>query len=185
MTRFSRGLTLIELVVTVAVLGVLGATAFPAMGEFIDRQRLVSQTLAIAELAQMARSEATKRSASGASDLKSIAMTVNPGSSWSIGLANGAAGCSTEATCVINQGGLLAKYMVTATQCSGCTMASPASQSVMVFDLRGLVTGATAETAITLSSPRSKQLSVRISRLGRISVCSPGGTVTGYPTCPT
>ncbi|MDP1650285.1 MAG: prepilin-type N-terminal cleavage/methylation domain-containing protein [Rubrivivax sp.] len=184
MNRFSRGLTLIELVVTVAVLVVLGAAAFPDMGEFIDRHRLVSQTHAIAELAQTARSEATKRSAGGASELKSIAMTINPGSPWSIGLANGTAACSGS-SCVINQGGTNVPYAVTATQCSGCAMASPASQSVMVFDLRGLVTGAVAETAITLTSPRSKQLSVRISRLGRISVCSPGGSVTGYPSCPT
>ena len=183
MNRRSLGLTLIEMVVTVAVMGVLAAAAFPGMSEFIDRQRLVSQTRAIAELAQTARSEATKRSASGASDLKSIAMTVNPGSSWSVGLANGTAAC-TGSTCVINQGGTAVPYAVTADQCSGCSMASPASQAVMVFDLRGLVSGAGAETAITLTSPRSKQLSVRISRLGRISLCSPGSTVTGYPACP-
>ena len=57
----SRGFTLIELVVTVAVVAILAAVAFPGMGDFIDRQRLVGQTLAIADLAQTARSEAIKR----------------------------------------------------------------------------------------------------------------------------
>jgi len=192
MNRKSRGLTMIELVVTLAVLGILAAAAFPAMGDFIDRQRLVSQTLAISEIAQTARSEATKRSASGASELKSVAMTVNAGddSAWFVGLRNGTNACADapdlkDVTCKINQGGTDVPYIARwkESQCSGCTLATTAAGPI-VFDLRGLVTGAAAETSITLTSPKAKELRVRISRLGRISLCSPGGTVTGYKPCP-
>lgn len=184
MADLRRGVTLVELVVTVAVVGVLAAVAFPGMSDFIDRQRLVNQMRAVADLAQFARSEAIKRSAAGQSDVKSIAMTINPGtggSGWFVGLANGTAACSGS-TCVINEGGNSVAHGATATECSGCTMAAPTAQQVVVFDLRGLATGGTSQ-AITLRSPLGKQLSVTISRLGRVSACSPGGSVTGYPAC--
>jgi type IV fimbrial biogenesis protein FimT len=192
MKRSSLGLTLIELVVTVAVLGVLAAAAFPAMGDFIDRQRLVSQTLAISELAQTARSEATKRSAGGASEAKSIAMTVNADdeTKWFVGLRNGTDDCANalkleDVTCKINQGGTDVPYIARwqESQCPDCTLATTAEKPI-VFDLRGLIRGAAGETSITLTSPKNKDLRVRISRLGRISLCSPSGNVTGYKTCP-
>lgn len=184
MIKRSRGFTAIELMVTVAILGVLAGIAAPAMGDFIDRQRLVAQTLAVAEMAQTARSEAIKRSALGASDLRSIALTVNPGSAWSVGLASGSAACTTNLDCVLNQGGTNVPYRVTAAQCPACTMAIPTAQSTIVFDYRGIVRAAAGQTTITLHSPNSKKLTVRVSQLGRISVCSPDTSVTGYPACP-
>lgn len=178
--RIVKGFTVIELMVTVAVLGVLAAVAFPNMRDYLDRQRLISQVRAISDLAQVARSEAIKRSAaSGGAAVNTIAMTVSPVSPWYVGLATGSAACSGVA-CVIS--GSTDQRLVTATECSGCTMSSPGAQAVIVFDLRGLVTGG-ADQAITLASPMGKQLSLSVSRLGRISLCTPGGSVNGYPSC--
>ena len=50
MSRLQRGLTLIEAVVTVAVVAVLAGVAAPNLAEFIDRQRLVTQTLSHEDL---------------------------------------------------------------------------------------------------------------------------------------
>lgn len=176
-----RGVTLIELMVAIGVVAVLAAVSLPSLREFLDRQRLVSQVRSIADVVQVARSEAIKRSASGASDQKSVAMTINPGNPWFVGLANGTAACSGS-TCVINEGGNAVSHTVTALECSGCTMVSPASQALLVFDLRGLATGATGQL-VTLRSPLGRELGVSVSRLGRVSVCSPAGSVQGYPTC--
>ena len=179
--RSIKGFTVIELMVTVAVLGVLAAVAFPSMRDYLDRQRLIGQVRAVSELAQVARSEAIKRSAASVGTAaNTVAMTVSPTSPWFVGLATGSAACS-GATCVIS--GSTDQRLVTATECPSCTMSSPNSQVVIVFDLRGLVTGIGADQAITLQSPMGRQLSLTISRLGRISLCSTGGSVKGYPTC--
>jgi len=181
MVKRSYGFTMIELLVTVAVLGVLAAVAFPNMREYLDKQRLVTQMRAISSLAQFARSEAIKHS--GNTNFKSVAMTVSPAAPWYVGLANGTAACTDAATCVINEGGASVSHMVNATDCSNCaTMTSPGGQAVVVFDMRGLVTTG-ADQAITLQSPLGKQLSLSVSRIGRISLCSPGGSVIGYAAC--
>ena len=165
MNRRSRGLTVIELMVTIAVAAILAGVAFPNMSDFIDRQRLVAQTLAISELAQTARSEAIKRTGSGSHDSKLVTMTITPGPPWSVALD------------------LASKpYTVTATQCAGCTMT--AVGSTVTFDFRGVArTTAVDDTQITLESPKGKKLRVNISRLGRVSICTPNGLVTGYVTC--
>ena len=191
-----RGFTLIELVTVVAVMGVLAAVAFPGMRDYMDKQRLVSQVRAISDLAQFARAEAIRHSSAAAD--RSVSMTVKPAAPWFVGLSSGAAACATPATCQLNQGAaaetrFLSKVAIAAAgpapaipagDCSTCTMSltPAAAQAVIVFDMRGLVT-AGADQLITLQSPMNKQLGVSVSRLGRISICTPGGSVGGYPTC--
>lgn len=179
-----RGFTIVELMITVAVLGILAAFAVPSMTDFYDRKRLVSQTEAIANLLQFARSEAIKHPSSTAGDL--VTVTIKPATPWFVGLRNGGA-CNNGGTpCKLNEGANTGANaptrVVTATECTGCTMAAPANQQTITFDLRGLVTGG-ADQSITLESPKGKQLRAFISQLGRITICSPSATVGPYPSC--
>ena len=180
-----HGFTLIELVVVVAVLGVLAAVAFPGMRAYMDKQRLVSQVRSVAELAQLARAEAIKHS--GATTDRRISMNVSAPtpSTWFVGLVNGDAACTDLATCVITQAGsnVNQSYFVSSTDCPNCTMTSHATAARVVFDMRGIALATGADQLITLQSPMNKQLSVSISRLGRISICTPAGSLGGYPTC--
>ncbi len=57
----SRGFTLIELVVTVAVAGILAAIAVPSMTAFINASRLSGATEELTAGLQLARTEAVRR----------------------------------------------------------------------------------------------------------------------------
>lgn len=184
--RNTRGFTIIELMAVVAVVAVLVSLAAPAMRDYLDRQRLITQARAIQSLAQFARSEAIKHSSSADASVKKIAMSVNQGPPWYVGLSNGVA-CTDDATCVINESGATVSHHVSAGECSGCaTLNVSPSPMLIVFDLRGIVTGSTTQKVITLQSPLGRELKLEINALGRISICSPSGSptfVNGFPAC--
>ncbi len=59
--RRAKGFTIIELMVTIAVVGVLSATTIPALGEFLRNSGLKSTAFDLVGAITMARSEAVKR----------------------------------------------------------------------------------------------------------------------------
>jgi type IV fimbrial biogenesis protein FimT len=75
-----RGFTLIELMVTIAVIAIFSALAGPAFREMIASQRVRSGSSALNESLWLARSEAVKRNA----DDVTFTLANGTGSSWSI-----------------------------------------------------------------------------------------------------
>ena len=59
--RPRAGLTLIELMVTLAVVVVMAAMAGPSMGDFLDNQQVAASKTSLAGAVALARSEAVKR----------------------------------------------------------------------------------------------------------------------------
>jgi type IV fimbrial biogenesis protein FimT len=181
-----RGFTIIELMVAVAILAILATLAGPSMSELIERRRLASQTEAITDLLQIARSESIKHSSSSA--LREVAVTVSPGTNWFIGLRNGSAACADAATCVLNEGGTNVSRYLTNSAGTGCKLVAPDDLEVIVFSFRGMVEvqaggGNPAARQIEIESPRGYRTRVTLSPIGRVNVCTPTAAMTGYKPC--
>jgi type IV fimbrial biogenesis protein FimT len=151
----SRGLTLIEVALAIAVLGILSGLAVPAMGAYVARQRVHAAADALAADLNNARFEAAQHGRALFVDLK-------PGVAWCWSVA-AAAGCDCGQP----------------TGCALHSVSSPEHRGVRVvegFSARLEPTGiAQQPQAAVLESARGERLRVELSALGRTRVCAPGG----------
>ena len=159
----ARGLTLIELVITLAVLAILSAVALPSIGASLDRHRLQASAQALAADIGAARFEAARRGQ--ALHLQAIA---GPDWCWSVSV-NPDCPCGQPRACQLQN--------VRAVD-------HPGVQIVSAQDLRLEGAGiAQAGTAALLQSRRGDRLRVDVSALGRTRICSVSGTWPTLPRC--
>lgn len=184
MLRRARGFTLIEAMVVVAVVAVLVSIGAPAMGTFIDKNRLKGAADALYTQIQQARSEAVK-----ASSNVTLVYATTP---WCSGF-----GAEADAPCdctkAVQDGGCQS-----AVQGSGLSggdfkgvLLKSAPASITFDGIRGMVAASSAvqnavgDGGILLESGMGKRLRLEISALGSVRICSPSGatSVGGYPSC--
>jgi len=168
--KAKKGFTLIELMVTIAIIAIIAMIAAPALGEFIDKTRLRGATDRLYADMQFARSEAVKRNSS-------VSIKFSTGNSWCYGInSGGACDCNTVNACNIKT--------VHHNEFSGITLDSATfNASTTTFDpIRGVL----SSTGLArLQSSGGKQTCVHMSLIGQIRLCSPDGSknLGGYPTC--
>lgn len=158
----SSGFTLTELMVTVAIIGILASIAVPSFQDMIERNRLKEAVESLKSDLMFARTEAIKRSTS-----INVAVVEND-SNWCYGVNDDdtICACGTVDDCGIKA--------VAGSQFQGTTVGDDFSTS---FNFRR----GTAGNGTVVISSANYSASVIVSTRGRIRVCS--SNLGGYSAC--
>lgn len=170
-----RGVTMLELLVAVVILGILAAIAAPYMGNYIERQRWVGAAEAVYGQLQHAKRSAMANNTTIYFNAADAAST-----NWCTGYGDaGTCDCKTASSCQVNgQDTLTAR----ATDYPGIQLldkSAPASTSISSdFSMPGI--SATAKTLVVRSS-KLGDIEIVISSVGRVKICS--DSLGRYPGC--
>lgn len=194
--RPARGLTMVELMVVVAVIGVLVALAAPSFREMITMQRLRGVNAQLVTDMQFARSEAVARgrvvrvnfgrqTAGTDTDRSCYVIYVSPGNGIRCNCENAGAVCASESAQEIRTVNVL--------RSSGVSLTWPDNQnSAFGFDpvTGGLVNiptdqGVTPAVSVKLEArvDDNRRLVTTIVQTGRPTVCAPNAAVMGGASC--
>lgn len=165
--RFSRGFNLLELLVVLAIAGVLAALAGPAMGTFIQSNRLTAATNDFIGALNLARSEALRRGTNaGVCKSDNGSSCTNTGtwsSGWLVFLDGDNNGPWTASDSLVRAHEALA---------SGTAINVSAGPDAILYNRQGLVPAATGSgyAYIVCNSKIGKSRTVAIGGAGRTSL---------------
>lgn len=178
MRRANHGLTLIELMVVVALVAVVLTLAAPSFSSFFAKKRVEGVVSELVTDLQYARSEAVSRNA---------AVRVTFGTLCYVITAQPTDGTAPTSSCSQTADptlGLGAANIKQVQLKPGSTASLDNSVDWLELDpVRGVATfgtGATSGAVPVNSSVGSWQLQAQICTMGRVSVCSPNSSITGY-----
>ena len=160
------GVTLIELMVSVAVIAILMSIAIPSMTNWIDRARLTGATEALSQDLQLAKSESMRSNAT-------VSISVTTGTNWCYGMVQSATACNctTAGSCSLRR--------LASTDIPAVSIASPSFTATFSAH-RGLAQA----RSVDFSHTRAGTLRVSLTAMGQVSICSPSSARYGYPACP-
>lgn len=203
LTAPARGLTVIELMVVIALVGILVALVAPSMRGLISAQRVRGVNAELVTDLQYARSEAARRNHDvrvgfQSSDVLSCYVAyIEPealaaSGAASAGVNGGAASCDCSLSPGVNvcAGGREEIKTVQVLRSTGVAFsASSVAGPILNFGRRSgaqePIVGASAPGAFEVSvagTPRG-QLRTTVNVAGRPSVCSPDASISGVPSC--
>ena len=183
---FSKGFTLVELMMVLAVLAIIATVAVPGMDGFIKTNRLRGASDGLFADIQYARSESIKRSRA-----ISVSASSDGAQNWCYGISQ-TPGCDCHITdttdanaCVLEVAGEKILKIGTAQDSHSVSMTTPVGNQVTIagFDpVRGI---ATTSSTVTFNSANHQETQISVSPLGRVSACTPVGSssVAGYTPC--
>lgn len=169
----NTGFTLLEVMIVVAIIGILAAIAVPSFQDMIERNRLKQVAEALKSDLQFARTEAIKRSM----DIVVSRTTGNAGA-WCYGLALNKASCDCTETDTADADYCDIKN-VSGTNFSFTNMDSASGNSTFGFR-RGTI----GANGVTFSTANYRAR-VIFSNVGRVKICTPAGStgISDYPGC--
>lgn len=180
-----RGFTLLELMIVVAIIGILASVALPNMSQYMDNRRVVGAAEEIMQFLTSARSEAIARSKQ-----VEVRIVADGTSTWAVGMeqepAVGDPDCDPTVAvptaadaCVLSVSGADILRRIISTDHPNTNVATTAG--TINFDpVRGTANVAT----ITITNAAGSQLRVITSLTGRVRICRPNASgKRGYSAC--
>jgi len=169
-----RGLTLMELMVTVAIMAILLVLAVPSFNAFLARGRLTGAAEALAQDLQLAKSEALRSNAA-------VTISFSPVGAWCFGTV-----VSTSACDCTDQDPPCSLRRVDSTAFAGVTMGLPpagvtafAGNATTFAARQGLANAG----AVEFTHPNAGTLRVSLGAAGQVSICSTSGGLGHHLAC--
>ncbi|MDX1490102.1 MAG: GspH/FimT family pseudopilin [Pseudohongiellaceae bacterium] len=196
----SRGVTLLELLISVSVMAIIVSLAAPNFSQFGMDQRLIGAAEQVYEHMQQARTEAVTRSTA-----TYLNFSANGTTNWTYGMSSVTSLCNVAITdpttanacvMVIDDGdgvvdpgdgsvdtGDLVLYRYNGAEYTDVAMTTSLFSSGTTEIVYDPIRGMSSSARVLLTGGNGNSLRVAISLLGRVTICSPGGTVDNYGAC--
>jgi prepilin-type N-terminal cleavage/methylation domain-containing protein len=174
----SSGFTLIELIVTVAVLVIISMTVVPLVQDMLQKQRIAAAAEAIHAQVMLAKSESYKRSTP-------IYVAIDEGGAWALGVSD-ASGCNPSGTdCTltyVESDGTTTTVQrtISSTEYPGASMDGDSPDEISFNPIRG-----TADSRTIELESEDYEVRIIVNSTGRVRICSPAGSdhLGRYPDC--
>ena len=182
------GLTLVETLVALAVLGVIVALAAPSLADMMERRRVIAAAGELAGILNFAKSETNVLEETLTLHLEP--MPANENSSCARLVVQSSldlCGCDkpSSVACKIGSAKPLREFLLP--KSTGVSFSASATSAgfpnLLVFARNTPLTGISG-FGLTVTGARSgAQLRIEYNSVGSVSTCSPGGSTSGFPAC--
>lgn len=183
------GLTLVEMLIGVAIVGILLAVAVPSLTAMLERRRVVAAAGEIASFFAQARTESAMIDDKVTLHMEPVPATVGDFSCLRLSTSRAVDTCTcsrrSSDVCGVGKSKLLREFILPrSSSVSFEASANWGFENNVVTFLRGLYTTDVKNLRIVVTGAKTNaQLRVEYNNAGRVRTCSPDGSMGGFPAC--